>query len=74
MLSVPRANEFYFYGVGATGNGRRLRCGREGMESTQCQHSTLTNGCFQTVVLEKMLESLLDNKEIKSVNPQGNQP
>ena len=30
--------------------------------------------CFQTVVLEKTLESLLDSKEIKPVNPKGNQP
>ena len=32
------------------------------------------NSCFQTVVLEKTVESLLDYKEIKSVNPKGNQP
>ena len=31
------------------------------------------NWCFWTVVLEKTLESLLDCKEIKSVNPKGNQ-
>ena len=31
------------------------------------------NGCFGTVVLEKTLESPLDCKEIKSVNPKGNQ-
>ena len=30
--------------------------------------------CFQTVVLEKTLESLLDGKEIKPVNPKGYQP
>ena len=30
--------------------------------------------CFQTVVLGKTLESLLDSKEIKPVNPKGNQP
>ena len=29
---------------------------------------------FQTVVLEKTLESLLDSKEIKPVNSKGNQP
>ena len=34
---------------------------------------TLKNFCFQTVVLEKILESLLDCKEIKSVNPKWNQ-
>ena len=32
------------------------------------------NWCFWTVVLKKTLESLLDNKEIKSVNCKGNQP
>ena len=31
------------------------------------------NWCFQTVVLEKFLESPLDNKEIKPVNLKGNQ-
>jgi len=34
----------------------------------------LKNWCFQTVVLEKTFESPLDSKEIKSVNPNGNQP
>ena len=33
----------------------------------------LKNWCFQTVVLEKILESPLDSKEIKSVNLKGNQ-
>ena len=32
------------------------------------------NWSFWTVVLEKSLESPLDNKEIKPVNPKGNQP
>ena len=31
------------------------------------------NWCFQTVVLEKTLESPLDSKEIKAVNPKENQ-
>ena len=35
--------------------------------------SWLVVWCFQTVVLEKMLESPLDCKEIKPVNPKGNQ-
>ena len=34
----------------------------------------LKNWCFWTVMLEKTLESPLDSKEIKSVNPKGNQP
>ena len=32
------------------------------------------NWCFQIVLLEKALESLLNCKEIKPVNPKGNQP
>ena len=32
------------------------------------------NWCFQNVVLEKTLESPLDSKEIKPVNPKWNQP
>ena len=34
----------------------------------------LKNWWFQTVVLEKALESPLDSKKIKPVNPEGNQP
>ena len=34
---------------------------------------TPKNWCLWAVVLEKTLESLLDNKEIKQVNPRGNQ-
>jgi len=34
----------------------------------------LKNWWFWTVVLEKILENLLDYKEIKPVNPKGNQP
>ena len=34
----------------------------------------LKNVCPQIVVLEKILESPLDRKEIKTVNPKGNQP
>ena len=32
------------------------------------------NWCFWTVVLEKTLENPLDSKEMKPVNPKGNQP
>ena len=35
---------------------------------------TPKNWCFRTVVLEKTPESPLDMKEIKAVNPKGNQP
>ena len=32
------------------------------------------NWCFQTVVLQKILESRLDSREIKLVSPKGNWP
>ena len=35
--------------------------------------SAQKNWCFRTVVLEKTLEMPLDCKEIKAVNPKGNQ-
>ena len=34
----------------------------------------LKNWCFWTVVLEKTLQSFLDSKEIKPVNPEEYQP
>ena len=34
----------------------------------------LKNWCFQSLVLEKTFESLLDSKEINPINPKGNQP
>ena len=34
----------------------------------------MKNWCFQIVVLEKTLDTPLDSKEIKPVNPKGNQP
>ena len=37
------------------------------------QDWALKNWCFQIVVLEKILESPLDCKEVKPVNPKGNQ-
>ena len=36
-------------------------------------HNALKNWCFETLVLEKTLESPLDCKEIQPVNPKGNQ-
>ena len=37
------------------------------------EHWALKNWYFQTVVLEKTLESPSDSKEIKPINPKGNQ-
>ena len=38
------------------------------------EHWAPKNWCLWTVMLEKSLESPLDSKEIKAVNPKGNQP
>ena len=43
-------------------------------ELDQKEGRVLKNCCFWTVVLEETLESPLDSKEIKPVNPKGNQP
>ena len=40
----------------------------------ELNHKGLKNWCFQIVMLEKTLESPLDSKEIKPVNPKGNYP
>ena len=44
------------------------------ISSSHLQMWELKNWCFQTVVLEKTVESPLDYKEIKPVHPKGNQP
>ena len=43
-------------------------------ELDQREGWALKNWCFRTVVLKTTLESPLDSKEIKPVNPKGNQP
>ena len=53
------------------------RCGKLSHGSVTFFHLAnlhLKNWCCWTVVLEKTLESPLDCKEIKPVNPKGNQP
>ena len=45
------------------------------MWELDCQEGwALKNWCCQIVVLEKTLESPLDSKELKPVNPKGDQP
>ena len=43
-------------------------------ESSTVKKTVLKNWHFRTMVLKKTLESPLDSKEIKSVNPKENQP
>ena len=44
------------------------------MELDHKESWALKNWCFWTVVLEKILESPLECKEIKPVHPKGDQP
>ena len=43
------------------------------LESDHKEGRALKNRCFQIAVLEKTFEGPLDSKEIKPVNPKGNQ-
>ena len=47
---------------------------KNGCELDHKEGWALKNWCFWTVVLEKTLDSPVDCKEIKPVNPKGNQP
>ena len=61
-------------GVG-DGQGSLVCCSPWGHKELDHNEGWATkNWCFWTVVLEKTLESPLDCKEIKPVNPKGSQP
>ena len=45
----------------------------KGLSSVFSNTTVQKNKCFSTVMWEKTLESPLDSKEIKPVNPKGNQ-
>ena len=52
---------------------KAMACVSEMWELDHKEGWALKNWCFWALVLEKTLESPLDCKEIKSVNPKGNQ-
>ena len=57
------------------GTNYDLQSGQIQLWELDCKESKVPkNLCLQTVVLENILESALDSKEIKPVNPKGNQP
>ena len=65
----------YFVNKGQSSQGYDFFSGHVWMWELDCEESwALKNWCFWTMVLEKTLESPLDFKEIKPVNPKGNQP
>ena len=65
----------YFANKGPSSQGYGFSSSHVWMWELDCEESwVLKNWCFLTVVLEKTLESPLDCKEIKPVNPKANQP
>ena len=64
----------YFADKGLSSQGYGFSSGHLWMRELDCEESWAPkNWCFWTVVLEKTLESPLDGKEIKWVNPKGTQ-
>ena len=64
----------YFANKGPSSQGYGFSSGRVWMWELDCEESWAPkNWCFQIVVLEKTLEAPWDRKEIKPVNPKGNQ-
>ena len=64
----------YFVNKGVSSQGCGFSSGHVWMWDLDCKESwALKNWCFWTVVLEKILESPLDCKEIQPVHPIGDQ-
>ena len=65
----------YFTNTGLSSQNYRFSSSHVWMWELDYKESwALKNWCFWTVVLKKTLQSPLDNKEMKPVNPKGNQP
>ena len=63
----------YFASKGLFSQDYGFSSGHMWMWELDCKESWMAkNRCFWTVVLEKTLESPLDSKEIKPINPKGN--
>ena len=72
-LSILKSRD-YFANKGPSSQGYGFSSGHVQMWELNHKESwALKNWCFWAVVLEKILESPLDCKEIKPVNPKGNQ-
>ena len=64
----------YFANKGPSSQGYGFSSGHVWMWELDCEESwALKNWCFWTVVLEKILESPLDCKEVQPVHPKGDQ-
>ena len=67
--------ESYLANKGSSSQGYGFSCGHVWMWELDCEDSwEPKNLCFWTLVLEKILESPMDCKEIHPVHPKGDQP
>ena len=74
LESTLKKQRHYFANKGPSSQGYGFSSGQVWMWELDYRESWAPkNWCFQTVVLEKTLESPLDSKEIQSVHPKGNQ-
>ena len=73
-LDSIKKQRHYFANKGPSSQGYGFSNGHVWMWDLDCEESwVLKNWCFWTVVLEKILESPLDCKEIQPVHPKGDQ-
>ena len=73
--SIFKSRDIYFANKGPSSQGYGFSCGHVWMwELDHKEGWALKNWCFQTVGLEKTLESPLDSREIKPVKPKRIQP
>ena len=73
-LDITKKQRHYFANKGLSNQSYGFSSGHVWMWELDCEESWVPkNWCFWTMVLEKTLESPLDCKEIKPVNPKGNQ-
>ena len=69
-----KKQRLYFANKGPSSQGYGFSCGHVWMWELDCEESWAPkNWCFWTVVLEKILESPLDCKEIQPVHPKEDQ-
>ena len=77
LHSILKSKDNYFVNKGPSSQGYGFTSSHKWMwelEGRSCEGSwVLKNWCFSTVVLEKILESPLDCKEIQPVHPKGDQ-
>ena len=74
LNSVLKSREYHFASKGAYSQNYGFSSGHEWMwELDHKEGWVLNNWCFQIVVLGKTFENHLDSKEIKPVNPKGNE-